>query len=406
MIRPIHFFSFLLIFFSCATESSKPKTVFPDQLQSSRTPKSILLSWQSPLILMEVDPEFYERTATPESFELYVSKGDTLNFEIVGKTSGEKRMVYGENQKGIDYFFKLKCIAKKATPAFSNIIWLNGGSNPELNLIRDFQQRYSRLADVSHDETKLLYDGNSENNNQGIFLFDLKLQEEELILQNVESPAFSSDGKKIAFTSYFGNYTQNPDGRNLGIIDMNTGSIDTVTAGGYAVYSPYFTNENSQLFFHNSPYNQKDQILSLNLSDGSIDTLYTAEENISFQRISFDRENKRFFMTLFHNNTSKKFISVFDVASKQTSEFLDGNIWRESYPSISPDGKLLAFYAQRSGRDEIWILNLENGESIQLTGNTDIYFRGDIVWSPTHSRIYVRGNTDEGYAFYSIDVGI
>jgi hypothetical protein len=349
-----YFIAFLIFFLSCDKEKTDPKRVLPDYLQSSRTVNSIKLSWNSPLILMEVSPDIYERSTYPDSYELFLSIGDTLNFELVKKFSRDlKQYVYPENKNGLDYFFKLNCLAKGAVSSHSNIVWINGGLNPELTFLLDFKQNNSTVGDVSADESKILINRYpSGGGSQGIALYDLNTKIEHFIVPNAESAAFSSDEKWIAFTSYFGDYSMKPDGRNLGLINIETGEIDTLTTGPHTIYSPVFSNYDSVIYFHNSPYNVEDQIIKVKLTDKSIDTIFNSATSLRFQRISYNENKQQIFMTTFKDNGHRS-ISAYDISSNSLYEVIDGTTWFDSYPSISPNGKYLAFYSQRSGRNEI-----------------------------------------------------
>jgi Tol biopolymer transport system component len=402
-----YFIAFLIFFLSCDKEKTDPKRVLPDYLQSSRTVNSIKLSWNSPLILMEVSPDIYERSTYPDSYELFLSIGDTLNFELVKKFSRDlKQYVYPENKNGLDYFFKLNCLAKGAVSSHSNIVWINGGLNPELTFLLDFKQNNSTVGDVSTDESKILINRYpSGGGSQGIALYDLNTKIEHFIVTNAESAAFSSDEKWIAFTSYFGDYSMKPDGRNLGLINIETGEIDTLTTGPYTIYSPVFSNYDSVIYFHNSPYNVEDQIIKVKLADKSIDTIFNSATSLRFQRISYNENKQQIFMTTFQDNGHRS-ISAYDISSNSIYEVIDGTTWFDSYPSISPNGKYLAFYSQRSGRNEIWVLNLDNFNYHQLTGEEDRNFRNRIVWSKSGEKIYVIGNKANSKALYSFSLSL
>ncbi len=251
-----------LLLFSCDKEITELKTVFPDYLHSSRTPNRIELSWNSPMFYMIWTPDFYKSFANPESYEIYLSKGDTLNFELVDRFNGEAHQyTYAENENGIDYFFKLRCLAKGAVSSFSKIVWVNGGLNPELSMLLDFEQNHATIGDISADESKILINSYpSGSKPQGIMFYDLNTTTGSVIIGNAESAVFSLDEKSIAFTSYFGDYSMKPNGRNLGMIHIETGVIDTLTAGPYSIYSAVFSYGNSEIYFHNSPYGGENQM--------------------------------------------------------------------------------------------------------------------------------------------------
>lgn len=74
---------------------------------------------------------------------------------------------------------------------------------------------------------------------------------------------------------------------------------------------------------------------------------------------------------------------------------------RERYPQVSPDGKKVAFFSDRSGEYELYLLDLEKGgEWIRITNgqNRTVYH---LLWSPD-SRKILFGNKD--FSIFYVDV--
>ena len=73
---------------------------------------------------------------------------------------------------------------------------------------------------------------------------------------------------------------------------------------------------------------------------------------------------------------------------------------REKNPQISPDGKLVAFFSDKSGEYQLYIQPVEGGEWKQLTTTLDrmVYH---LVWSPDGTKI-LYGNKD--FAIFYIDI--
>ncbi len=73
---------------------------------------------------------------------------------------------------------------------------------------------------------------------------------------------------------------------------------------------------------------------------------------------------------------------------------------REMYPQISPDGKWVAFFSDKSGEYELYIQKVSGGDWIQLTKSLDrtVYH---LLWSPDGEKILF-GNKE--FALFYIDV--
>jgi len=69
------------------------------------------------------------------------------------------------------------------------------------------------------------------------------------------------------------------------------------------------------------------------------------------------------------------------------------NSFRTHYPSISPDGKRLAYVSDQSGADEVYVRpwNRE-GEQVLISQNGGT----EPIWSPDGRHLFYRGNTAQG----------
>ncbi len=73
---------------------------------------------------------------------------------------------------------------------------------------------------------------------------------------------------------------------------------------------------------------------------------------------------------------------------------------RETQPRWSPDGKWIAFVADTSGRDEVWLCD-ENGGQLKQVSNGDSQ-KGQIVWSPDSKALLYTGSDKKLYK-YTLD---
>ena len=73
-------------------------------------------------------------------------------------------------------------------------------------------------------------------------------------------------------------------------------------------------------------------------------------------------------------------------------------------PCDSPDESHIAFFSDRTGRDEIWLKDIQHNEYHQLTGNEKGYPKGRFVWAKDSTKIYYTGYYNEEYGVFTIDL--
>jgi len=88
---------------------------------------------------------------------------------------------------------------------------------------------------------------------------------------------------------------------------------------------------------------------------------------------------------LFHGRKMKYESNIF-IASINThkTETIIESRWNDYNPSISPDRTKIVFISDRSGMNEVWLLDRENGTIRQITGYFKLHgvthpFRGSFV---------------------------
>jgi Tol biopolymer transport system component len=175
------------------------------------------------------------------------------------------------------------------------------------------------------------------------------------------SPVWSPDGRKIAFSiahyvgcclSYSNIYVINADGSNLiGISDHSALDFDPA-------WSP-----DSQKIAFNSGVEWDKVGLVPNSCGGKLGICVITVDNTNSIKLTSIKED-------------------------------GGN------PNWSPDGKKIAFATSRDGKAEIYVMNADGANPVNLTHTGSPWFNG-LVWSPDGKKIafisYLDGNNDEIY---------
>jgi Tol biopolymer transport system component len=397
----------IFILFGCEKEEISPKQVFPDRITSFRAQNQIQLTWESPLNYIDVAPGFFDHNVMPESYEIYTSENDTASFVRIAELSkSDHSFTYPENEPGVNYFFKLKCLAENGSPSFSNMIWTNGGENTVFNSILDVAVDYTlELGDISNDGNKLLYSRNITNNcceNTHVMRYDLLTKIETQIIDYAFNPKWSPDEEHIVFGSHFGIFTT-PRPTNLGIAHSISGEIEHLTDGENVALAPVFSRGGGSIFYLYEAQNEPKELRQYFFENRNSETLLIENGQPFISSGSLSLNAKDSLISFYGQDESGHYgIYAYDLNDKVVREF-EMTKWIDYKASFSADGHYLAFHSDRSGRNEIWVKDLIDQRYYQLTGNDEGGPRGTPVWSKDSKKIYFLGYFDQEYGLYVID---
>lgn len=80
---------------------------------------------------------------------------------------------------------------------------------------------------------------------------------------------------------------------------------------------------------------------------------------------------------------------------------LTNNTFSDGYPQLSPDGTKVAFYSDRDGNAEIYVMNADGSNPVNVTNDPASDF--GVTWSPDGSRLAFRSDRDGNAEIYVMD---
>lgn len=188
-------------------------------------------------------------------------------------------------------------------------------------------------------------------------------------------PAVSPDGKTLAFTRSFERST-----RDLYVMTLPAGMPRRITFDNRMINGITWTSDGASIVFASNRGGSM-ALWHVAAKDGAPEREPFGAENANSPSIAL-RGDK---MVFSHGNAAWA-ISQIDLTAvdKEETELLSGSE-QDGSPTISPSGKKLAFQSWRSGRQDIWISDIDGKNAVQLTDGRG--FSGSPAWSPSGRQI-------------------
>jgi Tol biopolymer transport system component/DNA-binding winged helix-turn-helix (wHTH) protein len=225
----------------------------------------------------------------------------------------------------------------------------------------------------------VLSDKSSTNEPFSLFLFSPETGEKRRLTSPPASvigdcsPAFSPDGKSVAFVRVISAVVG-----EVYLVSADGGEPEQLTFSGEGISNLTWTPDGREIVF-SSRYGGKSNLLRIPFEGGTPQWL--SESGNSAQYPAFSLRGNRLAWV---RNTDNTDIFRITLNSKTEAKEQPANVIPstaiETSPRYSPDGKRIAFVSNRSGSDEIWVSGSEGENPVRLTS-----FRGPLVGSPSWS---------------------
>jgi len=166
-------------------------------------------------------------------------------------------------------------------------------------------------------------------------------------------PAFSPDGRRVAFRSYLNG--DDPDGEIM-LVDVLGEHLRRLTDNTVEDGYPAFSADGRSLFFHRTVEDFR-QIIMLDLETGAEMQLTSNDSNSWHAHASPDGRQ----IVYDGNQAGNRDIYLMDLENHRVTQ-LTSDPGRDEYPKFSPDGRRIAFHSDRGGSMAIYVMNTDGSE--------------------------------------------
>ena len=172
--------------------------------------------------------------------------------------------------------------------------------------------------------------------------------------QNI-SPSFSPDGRRVVYSRAFGASTE------IVVADLNGGNVSRLTYSSAIDTNPAWSPKGTEIAFSSG-------------RAGNPNVYVMDAEGTNVRRISFGGNyndgaswSPASDAVAYASRMGPAFdVVISDLVTLETKTLTHGEGSNEE-PSFSPDGQHIAFTSTRSGQKQIWVINRDGGNAIQLT---------------------------------------
>lgn len=379
---------FIFIIFSlilgCESDENieNKKTVIwrPDPLAIISENK-VEIKWLNKTIYYKINRPY--EIVHPSKFDIYISSENSSNFtKLIELTNdGEYSYTVSNLKNNTAYYFYVVSKKKGYKSLISDTIVAMPNTRPAtLDIISAEEPHTNTNISLGLKKDKIAYvdkhyewDG-GENCciSIAIFISNLDGSKADLFKIKSKSPDWSPTNDTLIFSTTYGETNQGQGIFNqLAIYDIKNQQLEKLTKESYGHYSPVFSKDGKKILYEStkdSPdYHGSLMIWLLNLE--------TLEQNKAVELLSnnlIDAKSPNWINNnefLFQGKNVDYTVNIFkkSLHSNKIEPIIESP-WDDCNPSISPDKKRIAFISNRSGRNEVWLYNLENKSYMQLTG--------------------------------------
>lgn len=234
----------------------------------------------------------------------------------------------------------------------------------------------------SPDGTDLLY-VSSRTGAEDVYVYPIGGDPPRQLTRDIRAdrdPTWSPDGRWVAFISERGRQT------DVWIVTATGGTELRVTDDEAEEYDLQWVPASTQLAF--TTRTRARGLWTVSLADGSERRLTPDSIELGAYDLSYDRSLVGFQVRRGGGVTDLAVMPVSGGAVRT----LVANGSENSFPRWSPDGSAVAFISNRSGNDDVWVVNAMGGEPTQLTDWPSMEW--GLAWAADGSGVYFGSEHD------------
>lgn len=361
----------------------------------------------------------------PDRFKIYRSVGDLNDFKQIEHIPNDETYTYTatELEAGTPYYFYVKSEKIGLESVVSDTIMLVPSEVEQPVRLTNPQSFPIQSATISPDGERFAYTDPTYTWDNGmygatsLFIYDLLAQTSSLVQRSAVFPDWSADGGKLAFCTDLNEVAieQGYIPQHLSLLDVPSGNITPLTSGAEFVVNPDISPDGEWIAFASDEGHRGEfEIWKIRI-DGSDKTELTNGLGHSVTAASsgvgkpcWSPDGTHIYFGVSANDPLQDGIFKLALADNSIEPVLQSQ-WQELNPVPSPDERRMAFFSDRSGLIEIWLMDLQNGKLRQLTGTENNAVEdtwGKLEWLDDDTLLYIAYPNDGSakQAYFKLDI--
>lgn len=379
----------ILFLFVAAAFSCQKEELRTDTNQNFWTPKLMVKKGNHEATLFLIDPRpfteyFGAPPSNPDYFEIYTSS-DNKSFSLYKRVDASAIQLTIDNlSNGNPYYFTVTTVKEGADSKFTDTLMTvpSAIEEPEL-LFADIRFSIERVT-MSPDRKYIAFNSNAHPYHFGSNMLYYKSVASDSIklLEGYANEASwsANDNMFVYLNSKLAGNTIFP--YKVKVFDVENRTTTTLFEIDYSKYyvsSPVFKPGGEEISFlssenSSSVYNYNVWTVSLTSRQK---TKISDLESLGFRTegpLTWSSNGEEIYLDGYYKsrNTVRNIYKL-KISTGELTPVIESR-WNDRVPSISPDNSKIAFSSDRTGKNELWIYNLNTKKYGQITGGSIYYF--------------------------------